>query len=387
MSAAQQAMDTLTAQWYNATTRGLELDPATFQLIQANQSLGTSTNALWDIFDSVPPDTVSHYYNPAQSNRFSSNYRSIMASLNPVDISRFKSTLGTQYDAWTEYLKSNPPTEWTSEGYLNAFKPWAFQNLSPGKVAQATTAYKQITLQPLYIGVEMISNLDPTGAAVYSTTIDAVNGLVEHAPSKAYSMNSSTESSNTTNTWAKGSVGGAFDWFSGSASASYDKMTTQIATAGVEIAVKYAHIATITAGPLSHKYTEKGLENAIPWFYSSAYSLAYKHKQAWAGDAEVTWDDEFGVAGLMLREATSMIVVDGIDITITSKVGFSKDEQESYQAAAKVGVWPFFSAEGSGGSTDKTTFDDNGNMTITSTSPEKNPAVIGMIVTPTSALY
>lgn len=45
-SPAQQAVQTLTAQWYNAVIAGLSLDASTFQLVQGNQLLGATSTTM-----------------------------------------------------------------------------------------------------------------------------------------------------------------------------------------------------------------------------------------------------------------------------------------------------------------------------------------------------
>ncbi len=83
MSAAQDAMKALTAQFYNATAAGCKLDPSRFQLFQAHTPLGTTSRDLWNIFDSIPPQSISTCYDPSRLNRFSQTYGAVVAHLNP----------------------------------------------------------------------------------------------------------------------------------------------------------------------------------------------------------------------------------------------------------------------------------------------------------------
>jgi hypothetical protein len=65
MSQVNEAMQTLTAQWYNAMVDGLGLSPEEFQLYQGPNSMVTTSQDMWNIFDAVPPASVNNYYDPS----------------------------------------------------------------------------------------------------------------------------------------------------------------------------------------------------------------------------------------------------------------------------------------------------------------------------------
>ena len=68
------------AKWYNAVVRDCGLSAKTFQLSQGNLPVGNVSTLLWDIFDSIPPDSFENY-DPAQGNQFSANYGAIISVL------------------------------------------------------------------------------------------------------------------------------------------------------------------------------------------------------------------------------------------------------------------------------------------------------------------
>lgn len=107
-SEAAQAMATLNAQWYNAIITGCNLDPSTFQLVQGNSPLGTTSEMLWNVLDVVPPLSVSNLYNPSQANVFSSDYGAVIANLNPQNAQSFQNAMGDYYPQWTAYLNTSP---------------------------------------------------------------------------------------------------------------------------------------------------------------------------------------------------------------------------------------------------------------------------------------
>ena len=84
----------------------------------------------------------------------------------------------------------------------------------------------------------------------------------------------------------------------------------------------------------------------------------------------------------MLRTASALVIVDGITITMTSSAAYSTSEQTQFKTAAEFGFFPFFEAAASGGWQHDTSFNSEGNVMVTSTSPLGNPNILGAIVTP-----
>ena len=76
-------------------------------------------------------------------------------------------------------------------------------------------------------------------------------------------------------------------------------------------------------------------------------------------------------------------MVDGISQTVRSNVSYTADEQtyahsESHEG---YGCWPYYvSNDSSSTTTTNTTFDDQGQMSVETSSPLGNPIVIGVLV-------
>lgn len=380
---AQQAMADLTAQWYNTVTAQCGLDPATFQLVQGAAPIGSTSEGLWNIFDAVPPLSVSNYFNPSQLNSFSSNYGSIIANLKPQNAQRFVSDMGDYYSQWAAYLKTGPTIP--AGGMVQLFSNWANLNLpDPGMVQQCITDFQQVSQGTVPVAITMwLNSGGATGAKAYNATIQALTSKLLSAPSKSVEMNSKTASSDVSHTWAEGSVEGAYDFFAGEASASYSSLTTALASAGITISATFQRLLQFPAAPLSKPSSDPILSQYQPWFSSPALNLAYQNNNnvVW-NNTPPTWQDSFGPNGNMLRTCSALVVVDGIDITMTSNVAFSSSQQQDFQAAAKAGFWPFFSASASGGWSNDTSFDSSGNVTVKSSSPLGNPTILGVTVTP-----
>jgi hypothetical protein len=61
MSASDDALHTLTAQWYNSLTTALSLSPQDFQIAQGDLLVPTSTERLWDMMNQVPSESIAQY--------------------------------------------------------------------------------------------------------------------------------------------------------------------------------------------------------------------------------------------------------------------------------------------------------------------------------------
>src|SRR5215218_8845087 len=124
MSTAQEAMKTLSAQWYNAVVAACKLSSNTFQLFQGNAPLGDTSEGLWNVLNVVPPRSIDNLYNPSQASVFSSNYGGVVSNLRPQNSGAFEGAMGDYLDAWMVYKGGNPPPAMPAGGILELFKQW-----------------------------------------------------------------------------------------------------------------------------------------------------------------------------------------------------------------------------------------------------------------------
>jgi|GEM_PF-753806 len=379
----QAAMQKLTAQWYNAVVGGLGLDPNTFQLVQGVEPLGATSEELWNIFDVVPPLSVTNYYNSSQANVFSTDYGAVINNLIPQNSNSFQKDMGDYYSQWTAYLKT--VTTIPAGGILQLFQTWSQLNMPPNKAQQCYTDYQQISqgTVPAAVSMWIVAGGSTGTQKAYNATIDQLQAALQATSSKSFTMDSATASSDLTHTWAKADTSGWFDFFSGGASGQYDSLSQQMASSDVVISVTFQRVVTFPAGPLSKVSTDPILSRYQPWYSSAALNLAYQNPDntVWQ-PTHPNWNDTFGPTGNMLRTTSALIVVDGVTITTSANTKFSSSDQQQFQAAVSGGFFPFFEASASGGWTHKTTFDNNGAVTVTSTSALGNPIVLGASVTP-----
>ena len=385
MSEVEKAMQTLTQQWYNAVVTGLSLSPKNFQLYQGTATAGTTSEWIWNILDAIPPKSVNNFYNPNQSNNFSQDYQAVIANLKPSSDNSFQNCMGDYYAPWLAYLKSDKAPDDLFESATTmaaAFKKWALVN-APSQVNCSASLIADFFNDIVTIANTMYANAQATGKGfAYNVSIEQLQNALQQAPGKSVSMDSKTASSSLDHTWAQASATGGWGFFSFSASSSYDKLTTMATSAGLNIDAKFQHVMTLPGGPLAKVSTDPILSQYTPWYNSAALSRAYETKDntVWKNGSP-SWDTTFGPNGNMQRVANGLVVVDGIDITMTSNASYSHAEQQTITAAASGGYWPFFSASGSGGNTTAVSFSDSGAMTVKITSPAGNPQLLGVIVT------
>jgi hypothetical protein len=379
----QQAMNTLNAQWYNAVVSGCHLDPSSFQLVQGNSPLGSTSEALWNILDAVPPLSVNSYFNPSQINVFSTDYGAVINNLKEQNSSKFQNDMGDYYSQWNAYKKTNPTIP--PGGILTLFNNWAQLNMPPDQAQQCYTDYQQISQGTVPVAVQMWLNAGggTGGVKAYNETIVQLQSALQSAPSASFDLNSSTASSDISHTWASAEGGFLFDLFEIGGEGSYDHLSVSLAEAGLSISVQFQRLVTFAAGPLSKVSSDPILQNYQPWYSSAALNLAYQNNNniVW-NNTPPTWNDTFGPNGNMLRTASAVVVVDGITINTMSNSAVSTDDQTTIKTAVEGGFWPFFEAESQGGWHHQATFDSHGIMTVSSTCPAGNPQILGIIVTP-----
>ncbi len=385
MSEVNEAMQDLTAQWYNALVTGLGLSSNSFQLYQGPNSMMSTSQAMWNLFNAVPPATINNYNDPASANNFSDDYSLILSSIKEGGDSSFQTCMGDFYLDWNKYLIANMPETLDVASITKVFNGWALTHPSQaGCLSNLTKMYNN----PVNLANQMLQNAG--GKYPWNKTINDLQTALNGGAAKSFKMDSATASSDTNHTWAKGGVSAFFDIFSFGGSGSYDHLTQKTTTAGISIDASFQKFTTFQAGPLSQNdASDPVLSGFSPWYNGAAMALAYttKDNTVWNNAKPTTWEKAFGTNGFVQRLTSALVVADGVEITMTSSATFSSSDQTDIEAAAKVGIWPFFSGTVSGGQTTKVTFDDAGKMTAVTSIPLGNPQIIGILQTPMSSIF
>ena len=381
MSELDKAVQTLNAQWYNAVVSALRLSPDQFQLFQGNSPLANTSETLWQVYDAIPPQSVDSFYNPSQANSFSTDYANVLTVMNSKGLSNLQSVLGDSYMDFMNAWKAS-----TSTDMLTFFKTWCSKNV-PDKCEAGERSILAAQNDPVVVALTMWTNAGGLGgkAKAYDVTVDMIQSKLAGTPGGTATMDSATSSSDVSSTWAKASVGGFYDIFHGDASGKYNSLAQTFTSSSVRVKATFQNALTQAAGPMSQKNsTDPTLSKYEPWYVSSVLGDAYatKDNTVWQTGKTPNWESTFGAQGNMPRQATAVVVVDGIDITVTSAASFSQSDSKSFEAAASGGFWPFFQASASGGWSSSTSLNDSGQITVTSKSPAGNPQVLGILQTP-----
>lgn len=375
-AAGDQAMNSLQNKWYNTLVKGLSLDESSFQLVQASEPVGSSTKNLWDVFDSVPPKSLTQVLTPSKFNSFSDDYRAVVTTINPQGGEEWRRVMGDDLDKWVSYKKEHAD-QVIAKGLDNAFEEWAKVYLEDQRANKAITAYMQ--MQHGVVREAMNDAFDPqyrrdgqkNGQPVFSRNVQDLRQALASGESRSVSFDSKSASSDVSHTWAKGNVGGAYEFFSASASGSYDHLSKKASSSRVTVDASFDSVVTFDASPGG-------------WFNSDALNLAYNTKDntVWPAGQKPTWETTFGANGNLTRIASAVVAVDGIDATITSHASYSESERTEIKSEASMSYWPFVSFDASGGHETSTSFEDDGSMKVEMNVPKGNPHILGVNVLP-----
>jgi hypothetical protein len=367
-------MANFTSAWYNYLCTAFSLDRQTFQLVQGNIKLGNDSVALYQMADAIPPMSLANTFSSSTFNRFSSNYGELLNAQIDSTSTALQSALGDQYYDWTAYRKtfySANPTSTLTQSDL--FTTWANQNLDSGKVNAALAAFAKTSIAPVANAIKKY--IDPTNKFqkeyMYNQSIDDVKGRLGNS-AMAIDFDSSTYAFDSKHSWANGSVGGGFGFFSASASAAYDHLEEVVSGSDITITGSFSTYGTVSIGP-------KG------WFDSGVFGTALtspNNNQVWDVNANVNWDNFFGTNGTTQRVVGELLVVDGMNLTITSKANFGSLNTTDINADASVSYWPFFSARASGGFGGVMTQNADKSISVTITVGKGNPMILGVNVLP-----
>ena len=366
----EQLTETMQAKWYNTIVAALGADPQAFQLLQPSTPLGNTSDLLWAYFNNLPPFSLNSHFSVSGGNRFYDDYRAVVSQLISQTMQTFNKDVGDSLSAWKTYISTVSPIPKPTE-LPEIFRSWALIN-APQVAEKGASDLAAAINDPVFRANMAVANQTGfiNGVPNYSQTIADLRGLLPQAEAREINFDSSVASSDLTNTWANGKVSGFYDMFTGKASSSYSALTARAASSKLTVKGTLKHVLTFSADPGA-------------WYDSSALAAAYgtPDNTMWQHGTP-NWNTTFGPNGNMRFFTSSLIVVDGIDLTITSAASYSAEEQKEIRANVEMGIWPFFSLGASGGYTHEESFSADGTMTIHITNAEGNPLVFGANVLP-----
>ena len=386
MSQVKEAIENLQSKWYNAFVQGAGMDANSFVFLQSGTQLPYTTKGLWQLIDAIPPKALTTVISFASINSFYQDYGALFGGAIKVPVSdNFKRVMGDNLSKWEDYRKSEAgANKYEALGSLiKLFDFWVDfkSDILPGTASAVKSAFRS-DLRNLvnqssdfyYSESDPSDPFNPDGKnKLYNIDItDIIGGAIAHGPSKQISLKSKTTSSDVRHTWAGGGVSGFWDIFSGGASGEYSKSTSKFTSSEVIVEATFKHVVSIPTFLPGNWYNSAFLN----------YALNTKDNTVWDPSNPISWESTFGSKGNMQRTIESLVVVDGIDIKVTSSASYSESEQTDVKAHASAGIWPFFRFNASGGYSSSTSFNDAGNMTTHTSCPAGNPAIFGANIRP-----
>ncbi|AKB49854.1 hypothetical protein MSBRW_0601 [Methanosarcina barkeri str. Wiesmoor] len=387
MTTEDDIMATLNNQWYNAVVMGLNLDPAQFQLAQGAVSLGYNNEEIWEFFDAIPPESTSNFWGISKHNNLSAGYGSVINNLVTQDSGDFRKKLGNNYNDWLKYKVTNDAWKDITADEINkdpvealkkVFRNWAVRHLDSDTTKAALTYMDQVDIVSVAVGKWVAAK----GNYAYTAGVTQLKDKVEEGQKKTFVLDSNQTNTDTSKSWAKGNLIGVVSFFIGDANAKWDNFIQTIKTKGVNMQVTFKKVATLEGGPYCLQTNlNPDLNDYMPWWDSAVIQAAKadKSNNMWKHESP-TWEDAFGETGFFLRAVDALIVVDGIDTVMTVKATVDTDKRKAFEDSVSAGYWPFLEGEVKGGWKHDVKYSDSGTVTITSSCPEGNPNVIGVLV-------
>jgi hypothetical protein len=375
MDTQQKAMQNFTASWYNYLVKTLTLSDQSFQLVQGSMPLGATSAPLFQMADSVPPNTVNYLFESSQWNRFSSDYQELLYAQLETSSNQLQRLLGDQYNVWISYrinyFKQNPTSTLSQQ---QVFDQWANtqSSLDPNTINEADSIFASAGESPLATARLNFANQNNylLGQPVYNKAIADVQADLLRGLSATINYDSTQYSSDVSSTWAEGGVFGLFDFFSAEGGGTLSIQNSKAIGSSVVITGTISKYTTVPIGPGA-------------WFSSGVFNNAFANKDnnyVWDVASQCTWETCFGPTGDMQRVIGSLLVIDGIDITITSMAEYTQDDTSTLNTESSVGIWPFFFGEADTTTTTKFYLNSDSTLSARIQSNYGNPKIFGVNV-------
>lgn len=199
----------------------------------------------------------------------------------------------------------------------------------------------------------LVTARHPVAPAEFHGTVDGLLALLALSLGTVFEFDSVTTSADVGGAWAAAADPPVFGLWPGLDDA--HPVNVAFAASAVTVAGACDSYAVWTAVP--GDWYDSATLNA---FYTAATSQE--------------WDEFFGVDGRLARAIGSLLVLDGVRLTVTSDVRLTTAQRELVAAHVADGTWPLFAAGGV--AENAVGFTEQG-MTLTTTVPAGHPLVLG----------
>lgn len=348
----------ITDAWYNRLSESLHLSTGHFQLCQP-VAIPANNEALWACTGLVPPKTLKYnnwYYGQPD---FFSQYAGIVEQLQFPENS-FEQDIGSAtYTKWNSYLQglaqrppdNTLPSVWFQWAVIHA--P-AVAGIGRTHLARlALIRGSQAALAP-YLGPDA---LPPE----FLPAFPDLTAMLQAAPPAGFSFTSANGNPDVSGSWSPGNDPGLFGLWTGSWCGFL--INKKFSQSVISVSVQLAHFSVVTVTPGA-------------WYNSGLLHLAWASKSAPPWSTGTGWDNYFGQNGTLNYAIGSVLVVDGLALTLTCEAGFTSEERSMIKSQVEMGYWPIYARQKASVITNDVSFEP-GKMTITCRSVPGNPIIMG----------
>lgn len=359
--AQTESMTAITDGWYNQLAGSLNLSTQYFQLLQP-PAVPASDQNLWDCLNVVPPVTLKFNRWFYQQPTFFSQYAAVVNGLSFPESAFIEDIGADTYLEWKAYLDSLAPRP-PANKLPSVWFQWAIVHAP----SVANIGRSDLSTQLLIEGAQAVLQPyeGPDGKpADFSPALPDLKSTLQASSGASFRFDSASDDPDVSNSWVPGEDPNYFGIWTGSSAAFH--VSRQFASSKITVSVDFDHFATVPVIP-------------GPWYNSSLLH------QAWASQATPPWIDStdwqnyFGSTGSFTQAVGSVVVADGITLTLTSDAGFTTAEQAIIESLAAMGDWPVYCPVSSVAVSNSVSAGP-GLLTIRFQSAPGNPVVLGFNV-------
>lgn len=350
-------MRILQNRWYNFLVDRLSLDRSLFQLWLPTAPIEATDAALWRAENVIPPASLTFHRGHRAVARFSDQYAAVRSQTEAPTGSIAQAIGGSNAEAWTAHLSTLDRHPAATE------LPALFQNWSARRAIGAMSAQ---VARLSRAASEKIGSPPAHGAAAtglpYRGGYADLRNLLNASPGASAIFDSTAVSAEVSRAWADGADSGVVGLWEASESAPlHRKFAASRVTANIAIAAR-AQWAVIPSD----------------WYQSSTLATAFSSAASppWRRDANPNWSDLFAMDGSLRRAPASLIVVDGLDIAVTSDGEYTPDEQRLIREHAPEGLWPLY-APATGAVDAAVRFGASNNLSMRISTRRDHPIILG----------